>query len=176
MAKADTRRAVILDRLADHVLANGLAASSLRPLAHAAGVSDRMLLYYFSDKTEIIGGAIEVIATRLTVMLDARVNAVQTPMTALRPLLLEVILADDLWPFLRLWLEIASLAARGDPFYRAVGERIGRGFLAWGTGQLDSATPRDRTREAAQLLIAIEGALLLKSIGLDDVTGSAFAD
>ncbi len=175
MVKADDRRALILDRLADHVLAHGLAASSLRPLAEAAGVSDRMLLYYFADKAEIIGGAVTVIAERLTAILGARVSPVPKPLAVLRPELFSVVRADDLWPFMRLWLEIAGLAARGDRFCRTAGERIGREFLAWGTGQLDSATPMDRARDAAQLLVAIEGALLLKSIGLDDVVASAFA-
>ena len=41
MAPADDRRDAILDRLADHVLAHGLAAASLRPLARAGGISEK---------------------------------------------------------------------------------------------------------------------------------------
>ena len=54
MTKPDSRRTEIVERLADHVLAHGLSASSLRPLAKAAGTSDRMLLYYFADKSEMM--------------------------------------------------------------------------------------------------------------------------
>ena len=43
MARIEDRRALLLGKLADHVLAHGLSASSLRPLAKAAGTSDRML-------------------------------------------------------------------------------------------------------------------------------------
>jgi AcrR family transcriptional regulator len=176
MAKADDRRAVILDRLADHVLDHGLAASSLRPLARAAGLSDRMLLYYFADKPEMIAAVIDVVAARLTALLNARTRAVPLPLAELRPMLLETVMADALWPYMQLWLEIASLAARGNAFYRTVGERIGRGFLAWGAAQLDCPNPSDRARDAAQLLVAIEGAVLLKSIGLDAIAAAAFAD
>jgi AcrR family transcriptional regulator len=176
MGKADDRRAVILDRLADHVLDHGLAASSLRTLANTAGVSDRMLLYYFTDKAEVMTATIGVVAGRLETTLAARISKSPMPLARLRPLLLGVVMADDLWPFMRLWLEIASLAARGDAFYRATGEAIGRGFLDWGAAQLDCATLQDRARDAARLLVDIEGALLLKSIGLSAVSAAAFSD
>ena len=67
MTKPDTRRAAILERIADHILANGLSASSLRPLAKAAGTSDRMLLYYFADKAEIITAALGVVMQPLSI-------------------------------------------------------------------------------------------------------------
>jgi AcrR family transcriptional regulator len=49
VSKNYTRRAEIIQRLTDYVLAEGLSAASLRPLAKAAGTSDRLLLYYFND-------------------------------------------------------------------------------------------------------------------------------
>ena len=48
------RREAAIERMADHVLSEGLAAGTLRPLAAAAGTSDRMLLYYFADKDELL--------------------------------------------------------------------------------------------------------------------------
>lgn len=62
MRKADTRRQQILERLADHVLAHGMQAASLRPLAAAAGTSDRMLLHYFADKEELITATLALVA------------------------------------------------------------------------------------------------------------------
>ena len=50
MVEASDKRAALIDKLADHVLADGLLHASLRPLAKAVGTSDRMLLYYFKDK------------------------------------------------------------------------------------------------------------------------------
>jgi len=167
--KSDVRRSAILDRLADYMLAEGLVASSLRPLARAAQTSDRMLLYYFKDKAEIIAATLERISERLVQLLNAKTTSQPLPLDDLVAELAEILLGDDLWPYMRLWLEIASLSARNDPFYRQVGERIGRGFLAWGAAQLDSATPEAREAEAASLLVRIEGLVLLKSIGMEDV-------
>jgi AcrR family transcriptional regulator len=168
--KAEDRRAEVLRRVTDHILAHGLEASSLRPLAKAAGTSDRMLLYYFKDKTELITAALTLIMTDLVAILDARTVKTPQRFEDLRPALLDVILADDLWPYLRVWLEIASLSAKGDPFYHATGNQIARGFLAWGAAQLESETPET---DAARLLVALEGAVLLKSVGLDDILALA---
>ena len=147
MAKTDDRRDVILDQLADYVLAHGLGASSLRPLAKAAGLSDRMLLYYFKDKNELIEATLARIVARLTAHLNARRLGDLLPLDALAHELLAILTAPDLWPYMCVWLEIAALAARGDPFYRRVGGQIGAGFLDWGSAHLTSATPEDRTAE-----------------------------
>jgi len=172
VAKSDDRRAAILDRLADHVLAEGLAASSLRPLAQAAGLSDRMLLYYFRDKAEVMAATLDVIAGRFVIVLNEAAGAPR-PLARLMADLPVTLLADAVWPYMCLWLDVASLSARGEPFYRAVGERIGRGFLDWAAAQLDSATPEARARDAATLLVTMEGMVLLKSLGMEDVARRA---
>jgi AcrR family transcriptional regulator len=173
MARAEDRRIALLDRLADHILAHGLTASSLRPLAKAAGTSDRMLLYYFPDKDALVAAVLEVVAARMVALLDARRAPGLLPYARLKRHLLSIAFADDLWPYMRLWLEMASRAALGDAVLRAVGEQLGRGFLAWGAAQLDSTDEATREVEAAQLLLAIEGNLLLRSVGLADVAARA---
>lgn len=169
MTKSDDRRADIIKALSDYVLAKGLAASNLRALANAAGMSDRMLLYYFTDKDDIIAATLESIAAQLTTFLGARTAAQPLPFAQLRAALASTLFDDDLWPYMTLWLEIAGLSARGDPFYRSVGEQLGREFLAWGASQLDCTTDAQRIREASQLLIEIEGIVLLKSINMGDI-------
>jgi AcrR family transcriptional regulator len=170
---SEERRVAILDSLADHVLEHGLSASSLRALAAAAGTSDRMLLYYFRDKPELIAATLARIAERLVAILDGQRTTAPRPMEELRAELVQSLFSDQFWPYMRLWIEIAALSAKGDPFYRQVGGEIGRGFLAWGASQLAAPDPESRARDAARLLVTIEGMLLLKSIGLDDVVDEA---
>lgn len=173
-ARLVTRRAEIIERLADHVLAHGLSASSLRPLAKAAGTSDRMLLYYFADKAEMMTATLSVIATRIVSAMEARKASEPLPIDQLRPVMLKAIVDDEMWPFMRVWLEIASLAANGDSFYRMVGNQLGRGFLAWGAAQIDAPDEGQRMKDAARLLVMAEGMVVLKSIGLDDDARTAF--
>jgi AcrR family transcriptional regulator len=173
VTKPDDRRSALLDLLADHMLAHGLAGSSLRPLAKAAQTSDRMLLYYFKDKGEVIGATLERVSERLAHLLDARSDKALLPLDQLQAKLFARLEADDLRPYIRLWLEIVSVAARGDPTLSNVGERIARGFLAWGAAELNSATPEQRAIDAAKLLVRVEGMLLLRSVGLGDVCALA---
>lgn len=172
--RSDARRAIIVDALADHVLAHGLAASSLRPLARAAGLSDRMLLYYFKDKAEVIAATMEAIAARQMAVMDAAAGP-PLPLVQLRARLAASLLAEDAWPYMRLWLEAAALAAQGDALFAVIGERIGRAFLAWGSMQLVSETPDQQAADAARLLTMFEGMVLLKAIGMEDVARRAIA-
>lgn len=164
---APDRRAALLEGLADHVLAHGLASASLRPLAEAMGTSDRMLLYYFKDKADLVGAILETIAGRMTALL-AQLQALQPqPYDVMRARLTGMMLDDALWPYMRLWLELASRAASGDAMARTTGEGIARGFLALCEALLDTPRPTRRS-DATRLLIAVEGAVLLKSLGLAD--------
>jgi AcrR family transcriptional regulator len=65
------QRQVVTERLAGHLLASGLSRTSVRQLAAAAQVSDRMLFYYFQDKAEALGEAMEHVAAQLGGRLEA---------------------------------------------------------------------------------------------------------
>lgn len=173
MKKAEQRRADILNGLADHILAEGLSASSVRPLAEAVGISDRMLLYYFRDKSELIAATLALLSSRLTAALDAHTASKPMPLEAVRRRLAAVLLSDEVWPYMQLWLEIVALSARGDPFYRELGGSIARAFLDWGKAQLQASTAATYAADAARLLVAIEGMVLLKSVGLEDVANTS---
>ncbi|MHA7899204.1 MAG: TetR/AcrR family transcriptional regulator [Henriciella sp.] len=173
MTDASTKRSELIDKLADHMLAEGLLHASLRPLAKAVGTSDRMLLYYFKDKDALIEAVLERIAARITIILEQSAAPEPVPLDVLAPMLIESMKSDLFWPYLRLWLETAALAAGGDPLYRAIGERIGRGFVAWGASQLLAEDEAARQRDAARLLVQVEGSVLLRSLGLEDVVDRA---
>jgi AcrR family transcriptional regulator len=167
--KTGARRAAIVERLADHVLAEGLIAANLRPLAKAAGTSDRMLLYYFTDKAALVAAVLAHIADRMTEALAPFTAPKPLSLSALTAHLSSVVLNDAFWPYMCVWLELASRAGRGDPLYVPVARQIGEGFLAWGEMQLASEDARTRKQDAAKLLIAIEGMVLVRAIGLGEL-------
>ena len=49
-----TRREELAEAATDYAREHGLIGRSLRPLAHALGTSDRMLLYHFDDKDDLV--------------------------------------------------------------------------------------------------------------------------
>jgi len=48
------RREDLLDQVTDYVLERGLIGLTLRPLAAAIGTSDRMLIYHFESRDELV--------------------------------------------------------------------------------------------------------------------------
>src|SRR6187455_705660 len=54
------RRHVLAEEATDYVLEHGLIDLSLRPLAAALGTSDRMLLYHFRDKLDLVATILRV--------------------------------------------------------------------------------------------------------------------
>lgn len=162
------RKSDLIQRLADHVLAHGMAAASLRPLAAAVGTSDRMLLYYFPDKAALIADVLGEIAGRMTTMLNANGAPGPLPAAALLARLMPLLFDETVSPFMQLWLEIAAQAARGDATCQRVGGDIARGFVAWLADQIEGSEMAAKTSEAVRLLMTIEGAVLLNSLGLGD--------
>lgn len=167
---SDDKRTQLLDRLADHVLAHGLSGSSLRPLAKGAGTSDRMLLYYFTDKNELIAAVLRHIAGRMMTLMDAAAAPSPLPYDQLLGRIMATLDDPAFSPYMRVFLEVASGAANGDAALGHIGEALGRGFLAWGKAQLESDTP---DADAARLLVTVEGTVFLRAIGMRDVCDQA---
>ena len=168
------RRALLIDRLADHLLAHGLAGASLRPMAAAAGTSDRMLLYYFADRETLLGAVLEHVANRMAQGLEARVAPDPRVYDALLIDVRAALREPELHPYMHLWLEVAARAGRGEPPYRAIGERIAHGFLAWATTRL-AVDEAHRPAQAALLLATVDGLALLDSVGLTAIADAAIA-
>lgn len=171
---ANDRRQILLDQLTDHVLAHGLGDTGLRTLAAAIGTSDRMLIYYFTDKASLMAALMRHVAARLTGALGSIADDSPRPAAQLARELPALATSAQFWPYMRFWLAVAAQAAGGDAVCRTVGEAIGRGFLGWIASRL-SGDPAKHPQQAALLLQLIEGAILLHAIGLGDVIAQASA-
>lgn len=163
-------KSALLRPMAAFVLEHGLGRASLRPLAEAAGTSDRMLVYHFGTKAALIGAVLEVLAADLAGALDRALPA-GAPMApeALLRALLDRLGREPLRAYMAVWLEVSAKASRGDRACREVGGAIASGFLPWIEARLPEA---DRPR-APLLLVLIEGAVLLREVGREAVVEDA---
>lgn len=164
MSIRDDRRAAALERMADYLLAEGLAGASLRPLARAAGISDRMLLYYFDDKEEVLALTLLTIAGRLQAGL-AIVAPEPKPPEQLAPALWSILQGPDMRPVMALWLEISAAAARGQTPFASVAGQIADGFVAWVEARLEAPPGADRAALAALVLGTLDGLVMLDGVG-----------
>lgn len=174
MKKREGQREAAIERMADHVLTEGLGGATLRPLAAAAGTSDRMLLYYFNDKDEILSATLHRIAERMVAVLDQAVPAGEPrPFGVLLEEVWPVLASNSLQPYMPLWLELASGAARGVEPHLGIASQIAGGFLSWVSSRLRAERGVDHAAATALFLTMIEGMYLVQSIGRPDIAATA---
>lgn len=144
------------------MLEKGLGETSLRQLAKAANVSDRMLLYYFEDKADVMTCVMETIASTFTEYLNVRFphNAPRS-MAEVFVDITELSRSPDIQPFMSVWLETIAEATRGQEPFRSAATQIGAGFLAWIEAHLPES--KDRSAKAALVLTMIEGAAVMNA-------------
>ena len=160
-------RETLLPMLAAHVLANGLGGASLRPLAKAAGTSDRMLIYHFGNKETLISDLLDYIAGIYSAALD---TAMGTQKSQTREDLVQRILdqinQSAMQGFMALWWEIVAGAARGIPGHKEAADQMMTRQLTWLEARMPEGDP-DPVGGARYLMTLIEGALMLKTVGHD---------
>jgi AcrR family transcriptional regulator len=116
-----TRREELAEAATDYAIEHGLIGLSLRPLAVAVGTSDRMLLYHFRDKNDLIATILRTSTTRSVASIEAL-----PPSSDLRSAVLDLWRATSsgrLQACQRLYVEAASLGLFGhEPYATAVRE------------------------------------------------------
>ncbi|MET7986917.1 MULTISPECIES: TetR/AcrR family transcriptional regulator [unclassified Streptomyces] len=73
------KRRELTDRVRAYLVRHGLAGLSLRPLARALGTSDRMLLYYFGSKENMVAEALALDERRPLLRARDTLHAADSP-------------------------------------------------------------------------------------------------
>jgi AcrR family transcriptional regulator len=113
-APGSTERQRLLAAVSDVCLERGISGMSLRALAQGAGSNNRMLLYYFGSKEQLLVAALREAASRFPLLTHA-LSALNTPGQSLEVRLVaawDAISAPENEPFTRLFFEVVGLSAR----------------------------------------------------------------
>ncbi|KYH45667.1 TetR/AcrR family transcriptional regulator [Branchiibius sp. NY16-3462-2] len=107
-----SRRDQLLDRVVDYVLEHGVADLTLRDLAAAVGSNNRMLIYYFGSRDELIHTALESAAARFPrmVSLFEVLDDTANPPAIRFHSAWDLIGAQENLPFHRLFFQVLGLA------------------------------------------------------------------
>jgi AcrR family transcriptional regulator len=163
MSKTESKKQEIIEKLADHLLVHGMKASSLRQLAAAAGMSDRMLLHYFENKEELLTATLLRINNRLIIILENSIS-VQMPFHILLPHLAILINNPLIRPNLKLWLELVALASKHNDPYLPIARQISDTFFDWLKLML-YADENKREQLASLAFATIEGFVIMDTLG-----------
>ncbi|MEM9706612.1 MAG: TetR/AcrR family transcriptional regulator [Pseudomonadota bacterium] len=169
MSRKSDQRAQATKALASHILENGLAQTSLRQLAAAAGVSDRMLLYYFEDKTEALTAALGAIAAEMTAALATVIpEGEKLSAGELFEKLSALTMSAKFKPYMRISMEMIAASNDESAPYGAISNSIATGFLHWIAGNLVSDAGSDTNGDAAAILALLDGLIVLSICAGDD--------
>ncbi len=159
------KREEIVQRVAQHLVANGFENSGIRALAASAGISDRMLMYYFETKEDLIAQALLLLAEGMTISLDELIPQSRASASQILAALTDVEKQSELdRSVLMLWFEIIGLAIRGGDPYRSTAQQILESYEHWLAGKL----PPSQKHRARELLARIEGQSMLNLLAMRD--------
>jgi len=163
-------REEILDAAVATAFAEGLHRLTYARVATRLGTSDRMVVYYFATKADLVGAVLVEIGVRLQASLAPAVTA---------PLPDHRALARSLWPHLARpesdpvfarFFEAMGLAAAGSAPYADLVPLLVEAWIDWAAGMI-AAPDGVRRSEATAAIAMIDGLLLLRQIA-----GPAAAD
>lgn len=160
MSVDPSRRDLLAERATDYALEHGLIGLSLRPLAADIGTSDRMLLYHFADKDDLVATILRISNDRSVACLEAvppgddLADGVRRLWHALRRGRLE--------QCQRLYVEAAALGLLGqEPYASVVKEANDRWMAALARHLEASGCPPGVSVRTANLVESVMVGLLL---------------
>lgn len=173
MGHKHTREEILAGALAA-ALDEGLSQLTFGRLAKRLGISDRVVVYYFPTKDDLISEVIVSMGLQLQETLAA---AFAEPTTD------HLELAASAWPVLArpeadavfaLFFEANGLAATGREPYGTLVPALVEAWIEWASGFLTGEPDRRRT-EAAAAIALLDGLLLLRLLAGPEVADRAAA-
>lgn len=151
--ETNTRREALGEAATDYALDHGLIGLSLRPLAAAVGTSDRMLLYHFQDKDDLVAAVLRISNDRSVADVRALPRAAGVRRAVAE--LWDACTTGQLERCQRLYVQAAALGLLGrEPYLSVVRESNKRWVEALVDYLVDAGASRPHARRAATLVDA----------------------
>lgn len=171
MATKHSREEMLSGAL-DAALEGGLSRLTFGRLASRLQISDRMVVYYFPTKDDLVTSVLAVVGDRLQNVLAA---AFSTPMNDHRSLVAAawpVVAKPEYDPLFGLYFEAIGQATAGLEPYRSVASLLVEGWIEWLSGFV-VGSPDHRRMEATAAVALLDGLLLMRLLGGSDLAATA---
>ncbi len=155
MVLAETRSAA-LERIARFLMSGDLSRTSLRGLALAAGLNDRVFALHFRSRSEVLKEASALLRGEFGQRLaTALPGATRMSPEAMSETARQVIEAPTIKPYMSLWLEIIGAGARGEAPFVDIAASVINQILDWLETLLDIEDPADRRAMAGLIFTSL---------------------
>ncbi len=145
-------------------LDGGLTQLTFGRLAARLGTSDRMVVYYFPTKDDLIREVIMSMELRLQETLAEVLSPNADDHMALVAAAWPVLARPAADPVFALFFEAAGLAASGQEPYRSLMPELFDAWIDWASTFLTGSTSRRRASAEAAIAV-LDGLLLLRHLG-----------
>jgi AcrR family transcriptional regulator len=148
----------------------GLSQLTYGRVAKHLGVNDRIIVYYFPTKDDLVGDVLLAMGMQLQQTLAPAFAASCADHLALMRAAWPILAHADADPIFALFFEASGLAATGRDPYRSLLPQLMDMWIAW-AAEFVPGTPKQRRTEAETAIALLDGLLLLRQ-----VAGPAAAD
>ncbi len=156
-------KAEILDGALAAAFDDGLSQLTFGRLAKRLGISDRIVVYYFPTKDDLISEVILAMGARLQQTLTEAFAERAADHLALVTAAWPVVTTPDADAVFALFFEANGLAASGREPYRTLVPTLVELWIVWAAGFIDG-TPEEQRTEAETSIALIDGLLLLRQL------------
>lgn len=156
-SKTARRRREIVEAAAAHLIEHGFQKSGLRAIAVSAEMSDRMVMYYFETKDDLVAEALAMIGESIAEGMDAAVPQRNLTARQLLKALSANLKSAEIQAVMRLWFEIIGLAMRGQEPYLETAQLL----LSRSEESIREKLRADQRHRAREVLGALEGELMI---------------
>jgi AcrR family transcriptional regulator len=165
----------LLDAAVALCLREGLAQLTFGKVARAAAVPDRTVVYYFADKERLLEAVMDVLAARVLTLVDDGSLTTRLPAQDLPAQVWPRLAGPEGRDVMAVWMELFARGGTRQEPYQRVARRLAQAWLGWLADRVDAPTPQARAQGAARALAVLDGALLLRHVGLEAEADAAVA-
>lgn len=156
-SKSTQRKDQIVAAATAHLIEHGFGKSSLRAIAASAGMSDRMVMYYFETKDDLVAAALVTIGEAVVRGMDDAIPRHNMSARALHNALSETMAAAEYRDVMRLWFEIVGLAVGGQQPYQTTAIEL----LQRSEDSIRAKLRSDQKHRAREILERLEGQIMI---------------
>lgn len=120
-----------------------------------------MLLYYFHTRDQLLAEVLGTVGSRLRTALEQALPPEPMAPPALLARVWSLVQAEDVEPYLRLYVEVCGLAARRHEPYRTVAMEVADEWRTWMAPRL-AVPAAERASATAGLLTLLDGLLVVR--------------
>jgi AcrR family transcriptional regulator len=156
-------KAELLDGAVATAFDDGFSRLTFGRVAKRLGINDRIVVYYFPTKDDLISEVVVALGLRLQQMLEEAFVQPVADHRALVAAAWPVVATPEADAVFALFFEANGLAASGREPYSVLVPVLVEGWIAWAAEFID-APPEERRIEAEAAVAVIDGLLLLRQL------------